>query len=242
MNIKLMESNTWQHESKIEIKEIIDNNNFPYIFGKKASRNNTIQWLLCESSDNQKNFFLKGVIDYTNFIKATLPEERLLYPLIAVIQSNAKSLKEEHEIAWEFIQYLIDNEPKQWLLDVPQDPNNYEWCLCFNEVQLFINISSSKHLKYKSCNLGKDICLVINPRQIFDVVTPLNKAKGIKIRQKIRERVEAYNGFPAPKELGFFGDKDNLEWKQYQLCEQGGLENTKCPLNIHSVKQGTEND
>lgn len=86
------------------------------------------------------------------------------------------------------------------------------------------------------------ICLVINPRQIFDVVAPLNKIKGIKIREKIRERVETYNGFPAPKELGFFGDKNNLEWKQYQLYEQGGLENTKCPLNIHSVNQGAKND
>lgn len=108
MKTKFEQSNTWQHARKIEIKKIIDNDNFPCIFGKKASKNNTIQWLLCESSDNQKNFFLQGVMDYTNFIKATLPEERLLYPLIAVIQSNAKSLKEQHEIAWEFIQYLTE--------------------------------------------------------------------------------------------------------------------------------------
>lgn len=242
MTTDFKENNTWEHKGKVEIRKIIDNDNFPCIFGKKASKNNTIQWLFCESSDNQKSSFLRGVIEYTNFIKATLPEERLLYPLIAVIQNDAKNLKEEHEIAWEFIQYLIDNEPTQWPLDVPQDPNNHEWCACFNEVQLFINISSSKHLKYKSRNLGSNICLVINPRQIFDVVAPLNKVKGIKIREKIRERVETYNGFPAPKELGFFGDKNNLEWKQYQLYEQGGLENTKCPLNIHSVNQGAKND
>lgn len=240
MKNKHEEAIDWEYRSKIEIKRIIDNNNFPCIFGRKAGKNNTIQWLFCELSYNQKSFFLKGVIDYTNFIKATLPEERLLYPLIAVIQTDAKNLKDEHETAWKFIQYLIDNEPKQWLLDVPQDPNSYEWCLCFNEIQLFVNISSSKHLKYKSRNLGNNLCLVINPRQIFDVVAPLNKTKGIKIREKIRERVEAYNGFPAPKELGFFGDKDNLEWKQYQLYEAGGLENIECPLNIHSDRQGAK--
>lgn len=142
-----------------------------------------------------------------------------------------------------FLSVLLSNYNK---LLVRQTNNNNAKKSLINRLkilnQLFINISSSKHLKYKSRNLGKDICLVINPRQIFDVVAPLNKAKGIKIRQKIRERVEAYNGFPAPKELGFFGDKDNLAWKQYQLCEEGGLENIKCPLSIHPVKQGAEND
>lgn len=59
MKTKFEQSNTWQHARKIEIKKIIDNDNFPCIFGKKASKNNTIQWLLCESSDNQKTFSYK---------------------------------------------------------------------------------------------------------------------------------------------------------------------------------------
>lgn len=233
----MKKNSIWEEDSKGEVEKIIDGD-FPCIFAKKANKNKTIQWLFCELSDKQKEFFLKGVIDYTNFVKNTEPEERLLYPLIVVIQNNSPNLEEEHKLAWEFIQYLIDNEPKQWLKDIPKNPNDYKWCLCFNEVQLFINISSSKHLKFRSRNLGKNICLVINPRQIFDIVAPLGKSKGVKIREKIRERVEVYNGFPAPQELGFFGDEDNLEWKQYQLYEEGGLDNKKCPLNIPSGEDG----
>jgi len=40
------------------------------------------------------------------------------------------------------------------------------------------------------------------------------------------------NGAPAPKELGFFGDKNNLEWRQYQLTEEGGYYPSTCPLPI----------
>ena len=37
------ENNTWEHKGKVEIRKIIDNDNFPCIFGKKASKNNRIR-------------------------------------------------------------------------------------------------------------------------------------------------------------------------------------------------------
>jgi FPC/CPF motif-containing protein YcgG len=223
----------WRQKSKLEIEEILNDSTFPCIFGRKVNQNHTIKWLFCEASPKQKDCFLDGVREYTEFIKITLPEDRILSPLIVVLQQNdSLNLEEEHKIAWDFIQYLIDNDLKEWPIDIPRDTSHFNWCLCFNEVQLFVNISSSKHVKYKSRNLGSNICLVINPRQIFDLVAPLGKEKGLKIRNKIRERVELYNGLPAPEELGFLGDKNNLEWKQYQLYETGGLKLTECPLKL----------
>ncbi len=47
------------------------------------------------------------------------------------------------------------------------------------------------------------------------------------------ECMEKYNREKRPKELGFFGDENNLEWKQYQLNEEGALVNSQCPLNIN---------
>ena len=59
MKTKFEQSNTWQHARKIEIKKIIDNDNFPCIFGKKASKNNTIQWLLLNHLIIKKTFSYK---------------------------------------------------------------------------------------------------------------------------------------------------------------------------------------
>ncbi len=231
-NIDEKELSVWAMRSKEQIENIINHETFPCIFARKACKAKTINWLFCRLSNNQKDDFLNGLIEYTDFIKFTPPKDRLLSPMIAVLEHNANNLEHEHKVAWEFIQYLIDNDSKEWPKEISKSPNDSNWCLCFNEVQLFINVSSSRHLKYKSRNLGENICLVINPREVFDIVAPLNKKKGVKIRERIRERVEVMNGAPAPKELGFFGDKNNLEWRQYQLTEEGGYYPSTCPLTI----------
>lgn len=224
----------WEEESRNDISSVIAADNFPCIFAGKANQRRTISWLFCDSAHNNRSIFLEGVVKYTSFIKATQAQDRILCPLIVVIKQEKTTLKEQHKLAWSYIQYLIDNDTEQWLSDIPLDPNNHKWCLCFNGVQLFVNISASEHKVLKSRNLGKNTCLVINPREIFDYVAPLSRPKGVKIRDKIRQRVVDYNNENYPKELGFFGDKNNLEWKQYQLSEEGALVNVICPLKLAS--------
>jgi FPC/CPF motif-containing protein YcgG len=81
--------------------------------------------------------------------------------------------------------------------------------------------------------IGSKLVLVINPREVFDVVAPQNKLKGLKIRQKIRARIKKYNSdAPIPTQLGFFGDPNNKEWQQYQLIEPGSLVLNTCPLHM----------
>ena len=88
--------------------------------------------------------------------------------------------------------------------DITKDVYDFKWCLYFNDVQLFINISCSKHKKLKSRNLSDDICLIINPREVFDLVAPYNRSKGLKIRNHIRERICLFNQTDTyPPELGF---------------------------------------
>ena len=232
LNIKEDSFPPWADQSIKDINEVLAKENFPCIFARKASQQKTISWLFCDSTPSSKGLFLKGVVKYTNFIKATLAQNRPLYPLILVIKQENMTLEEQHKLAWSYIQYLIDNDNKEWLSEIPLDSGSHKWCLCFNQVQLFVNISASEHKVLKSRNLGQNISLVINPREIFDYIAPLDKPKGLKIRNKIRQRVVDYNNEDYPKELGFFGDKNNLEWKQYQLFEDGALVNKTCPLNI----------
>lgn len=221
----------WERKRE-EILQIVRSETFPCVFGRKAANVRSLYWLFHESSDDPMNF-IAGLIEYTNFIKNTPPEERLLRPLITVIKSDIKTLADQQKLAWEFIQLLIEKDPAPWPNNIARDVDNHNWCLCFNSNQLFINISCPGHKMVRSRNLGSEIFLVINPREIFDIVAPRNKTKGLKIRSYIRDRIKEYNtDEKIPDQLGFFGDPNNKEWKQYQLNEINGFYFNECPLRM----------
>lgn len=205
---------------------------FPCVFAQKVGKNNSAFNLFISNDDF--DFYINGLIEYTNFVKNTPSRDRILTPLIVFIEDKkSQSLEEQHINAWKYIQCLIDNNPTPNPYNY-YDVNNPNWCLIFNDVELFTNISTSKHNVLRSRNLGYDITIIVNPREIFDEIAPYNKPKGIKIRNIIRNRVTEFNQCPVSKELGFFGHSDNLEWKQYQLYEKGGLNNDRCPLHFPS--------
>lgn len=135
---------------------------FPCVFAQKVGKNNSAFNLFISNDDF--DFYINGLIEYTNFVKNTPSRDRILTPLIVFIEDKkSQSLEEQHINAWKYIQCLIDNNPT---------PNPYNY---------------------------------------YDV-----------------------NQCPVSKELGFFGLSDNLEWKQYQLYEKGGLNNDRCPLHFPS--------
>lgn len=89
---------------------------------------------------------------------------------------------------------------------------------------------------YKNRNLCAYIAFVINPRENFDFVASGSKKSGIKGRERIRKRVKDYNNGSIPKELGFFGDEDNRECRQYTLQEEREIFKV-CPFRF-SAKKG----
>lgn len=211
----------------------INHPDFPCVFAQKVGKNDSAFGLFI--SDDRLEHYIGGLIEYTEFVKSTPSKDRILNPLIVLIEAKeCKNLKEQHEKAWKYIQYIVDNNPVK-NPDNYFDINNPNWCLIFNNVELFTNISTSKHKILRSRNLEYDITIVINPREIFDEIAPYNKPRGLKIRNIIRDRVVKFNQCPISKELGFFGDVNNLEWKQYQLYEDSGLNNNKCPLDFSSI-------
>lgn len=60
------------------------------------------------------------------------------------------------------------------------NPNNSTWSFCFNEVELFFNISCPHHQIFKNRNLGDFITFIVNPRENFDYVANGNKKQGVK--------------------------------------------------------------
>lgn len=172
------------------------------------------------------------MIDFTNFVISNEQENIYLSPLVVIFSEEVYLKGPQHKIGWELLNWIHERDIEPWPNEIPTDPNDSNWTFCFNGVPLFINISSSDHKVLLSRNLGKDLYFIINPRANFDYVASVETKSGKLIRQQIRTRVAEYNSEEASKFLGFYGEKDNLEWKQYQLPEINLPSPTLCPFSF----------
>lgn len=222
----------WMVESYTEFSENFINADFPCLFGLKSFKNKSMKMLFV-SLENYVKDFLYGVREYVEYVKYTNVKDRIYSPLVVFFEGSEKrTLSEEHLFSWSVLQSLHDSDSTQWPEGVSMIPSESEFAFCFGGVPFFVNISCPGHSEMKSRNLGKKVVFIINPRENFDVVANHNSKSGIKVRQAIRERVMIYNDGFYPSVLGFYGEENNLEWKQYQLEEPGGLYSESCPLNI----------
>lgn len=222
----------WMLRALGQFEDAMENDNFPCLFGKKSIK--LKQFYLFFSSINRPSEDLTNCFhEYTEFVKNIPARDRIYSPLVIFFERNAfSSLSDEHNYAWNVLQELHDQDEAPWPLDVSHNTEDENWSFCFNGVPLFVNISCPKHEVMKSRNLGEHIVLVINPRENFDEVASAASRGGKTVREKIRKRISVYNNGVTPSTLGFYGEKENYEWRQYQLEEQGGLELKKCPLHI----------
>ncbi len=214
-----------------EFSSVLCDNNFPCTFALAAFR---AKGILSAFVGNNTELVSQIVTEYTHFIKQTPIAKRIKNPLVIFFKRNFQTLQEEYDFAWQQIQKLHDSDIAKWPQHIPTDTNHHNWTFCFNDVELFFNVSCPHHILYKNRNLGKYMTFVINPRENFDYVASMKSKSGQMIRQNIRKRVQKYNNGHIPKELGFFGDVHNIEWRQYTLAE-GNSRYASCPLKLHNA-------
>jgi hypothetical protein len=181
-----------------------------------------------------------GLADYVRTVAPIPPKQRIGSPLVVFLETAADyTLAEQQALAWKVLRGVHARDPHPWPQGIPTDPDDNAWSFCFAGMPLFINMNFPGHQQMKSRNLGPHITFVINPRANFDEVANVNTESGHRIRERIRERVHHYNDGVMPDTLGFFGDADNYEWKQYQLQEAGSLNPSRCPFHAHAVQPAT---
>ncbi|HEU0132993.1 MAG TPA: YqcI/YcgG family protein [Mycobacteriales bacterium] len=103
-----------------------------------------------------------------------------------------------------------------WPMEVPMDMTDSRWAYCLEGTQLFINITSSTLALRRSRNLGRRLVMVIQPTDGLHYIAPMN-AKGDKIRETIRCRIDSYDGLMRSPTLANFGDKGNRDANQFFL-------------------------
>ncbi|MFP1723534.1 YqcI/YcgG family protein [Lonsdalea quercina] len=226
----------WQIDGFRDIAARLNDRAFPCLFARHAWKSKTLLFGLI-SEGNTAADMLAVMQRFTERTQKAPVEERLYSPLVLIFErAGLDSLDEAQRFAWQQLQRLHDYDTHAWPDNIPDDPEESAWSFCFAGVELFFNVSGPAYSRLRSRNLGKRAVFIVNPRAHFDILASQKDSKGIKIRETIRTRVWRYNDGYVPSELGFYGQEDSLEWKQYLLNEPGTPHLARCPLHIHKDK------
>ena len=209
---------------------------FPCLFAQHASRTKRLVFSFVD--DLSKASFMKSASDLAEYLERAASWDgspATAEPLVMVFHPKhaaAPSVAGYHQIAWSVLQFWHDVDPAPWPDTVTNDPHVPYWTMCFAGVQIFVNISNPAHHQRRSRNLGPALTLVINPRERFDMVAG-DTPSGRKIRQKIRERIEAYDGLTHSPTLGSY-EAGEIEWWQYGLMESNEPRTDRCPFKART--------
>jgi len=200
-----------------QITSILRNEHFPCIFARQANYLKSGWVCFVESVETQsgKEAVQRALEAYYDLLARSPRERTILMPMMFVVKPvyPMLSLKAYRDQAWGLFQFLHENDPEPWPIDVPTEPDRGDWSFCYGGMQLFSNVSDPAHKIHKSRNLGDSLVFAMQPRTNFDLVGGNNR-KGRMVRNEIRERASRYEGRPPASHLGFYGTPDNREWKQ----------------------------
>ncbi|MBF8747271.1 YqcI/YcgG family protein [Pseudomonas putida] len=225
----------WTYQTIQHFRGVLANPDFPCLFGRKAVAGESCH-ILFARAEHLADDIARGLSDYVATIKPIPLKQRIGSPLVVFLETPGDStLAQQQALAWKVLEGVHARDPQPWPQAMPTDPQDSDWSFCYAGMPLFINMNFPGHQQMKSRNLGPHITFVINPRENFDEVANAATESGRRIRARIRDRVRHYNDGVVPDTLGAFGDRDNYEWKQYQLQEQGSLNPSRCPFHAHAT-------
>ena len=225
----------WKAAQFAEVKKRLNPpSDFPCMFSQTAFRRGNILFSFVDdlSEDNVS----RGASDLSDYVQRSRVWDGTLntaQPLLVVFNPAAVSAADNDEynnIGWWVLQRWHEIDAGCWPAEVASDPGSPFWTMCFDGMQLFVNMSNPAHAQRRSRNLGPALTLVINPRERFDIIAGDNPT-GRRVRQRIRDRIESYDGQPHSPDLGSY-QAGELEWPQYGLPETNDPRNDTCPFKM----------
>ena len=139
------------------------------------------------------------------------------------------SLEDYRKEFWDILQYLHEVDEIEWPADSPRDPKHYLWDFRFQGEPIFAFGNAPAYKQRKTRDLGNAMVLGFQPRKIFKGLTGTEKG-GIMSREKVRERVEAWDHLPKHPDISHFGDPTHNEWKQFFIGDDSEPIVVKCPF------------
>jgi FPC/CPF motif-containing protein YcgG len=232
----------WVSKSMLAIQHKLDApSTFPCPFARMAFKKKKLRYVIAGWPFDRDALrrVREGLLDYLSLCDTLSGSDAADTALLILFPPEPVPLTIEayHQQAWMVMQDWINHDPHPWPDDIPLNPHEPMWSMCFRSVPLFVNVSCPAHVARKSRNLGPSLVLVTQPRAGFDRVAG-HTPEGDKRRQRIRELMDQYDApLPWPRELGTY-HKGDPEWCQYVLQETNEPRTDYCPLVIPRHRRG----
>ncbi|RSK29094.1 YqcI/YcgG family protein [Bacillus sp. HMF5848] len=138
------------------------------------------------------------------------------------------SVQQFEQVFWETINNLTAYDEKPWPEHISTKPEDASWEFCFNGEPFFCFCSTPSHSLRRS-RYFPGFLLAFQPRWVFEKI---NKDTGLgqKLKQTVRDRLKTYDDIEAHPSLSWYGEENNLEWKQYYLRDNQSTP-AKCPFS-----------
>ncbi|MFB1083155.1 YqcI/YcgG family protein [Jeotgalibacillus sp. JSM ZJ347] len=208
---------------------------FPCYFGMKGQRKGELRYAYI-SQDDWTNL-PEAVGEFLTLFNEATKIKHGLFIFVEPFEEEGR-LDDYRAQFWDIIQYLHDQDTVEWPEDHPKDPEHFLWDFHFKGEPIFVFGNAPAYKQRKTRDLGNSMVLGFQPRAIFQGLEGTEKG-GIMSREKVRERVEAWDQLPKHPDISHFGDPDHNEWKQSFIGDDIEPITGKCPfmhkdLKIHS--------
>ncbi|MBR1221530.1 YqcI/YcgG family protein [Bradyrhizobium sp. U87765 SZCCT0131] len=231
--LKRFERTSWQGRCFTQLAErLTPPSEFPCIFSQNAFGRGLLLFSFVD--DGSPHGLARAAEDLSSYVELSRDWDGKVStarPLVVAFSRDVASAQDVagyHDIGWRILQgwHEIDRTP--WPDGVATDPHSPFWTMCFNGMQLFVNMSNPAHVRRRSRNLGDSLLFIVNPRERFDIVAG-DTPEGRRVRQRIRDRIERYDGIGHSPQLGSYAAGE-IEWWQYGVIEENRERTDRCPF------------
>ncbi|MDT0123254.1 YqcI/YcgG family protein [Paenibacillus sp. RRE4] len=223
---------SWQRESFIQFSNMIadEENTYPCVPGRMGFLSGHLRYgFISDPRLYTAPQELASILQQYG----TVSRETGPYASLVVICETPSDLKEHTDVAqyqslfWQVLNRTTAYDPLPWPEHISKDPNDASWEFCFNGEPYFCFCATPAHVQRKSRHFPF-FMFAFQPRWVFEAIND-DTSLGRKMKTLIRKRLTEYDAVPAHPSLMWYGQKDNLEWKQYFLPDN---EQTlsKCPF------------
>lgn len=217
----------WVIQEYKTFHDTVTDKTFPCYFGMTAEMRGELRYAYITQEDWSN---LPEALE--SFIELFDAPKLIRHGLFVFVEpeTDEKPLEHYREYFWNILQYLHKVDTKPWPKDYPTDPDHHLWAFSFAEEPFFVFGNAPAYKQRKTRNLGNSLVLGFQPRRIFEGLEGTSKG-GIMSREKVRERVEKWDGLPTHPNISHYGDPEHREWKQYFIGDDIKPIEGKCPFH-----------
>lgn len=217
------ESKSWQRVIFSEFAATLtsDVRPFPCVFGVSGFEMGQLRFLFIDPTDYRY---------LSNALTQYLAEARSFGPNTSLVvftrPGPVQSIESYKKQFWSTINEIASHDTQAWPDQIPKNLSDPMWEFCFAGEAVFVVCNTPAHIARQS-RRSSSFMMTFQPRWVFEKIlgTPESAEKSFS---KVRTRLEKYDLVEISPDLGIYGDKKTLEYKQYFLNDTN--DSALCPF------------